>query len=338
MSFPKLLALFLLSFRQSTAQSAEPSSLPRNAVNIADLNATALKQFSFPQSKNTNLFLASMPDPCKKQWANLAGKPMEALADNFKNGKIRLNLECQRLEEEMFRSPYISTMYDLACRSPKDLGRALTKEEESKCGYSLWVYRALIVDRLTFGAAVNNQPPIILFNKLVAAMFSNYIPRNRVFQQMNSIVEELIKQNPDLYIAYQMRAFIYLPLLPSPNAPLDEFDQALLACEAFRLKDPVVAEMRFGYFMHKKDIDGLVKNAKANIAVMPQFGVGHYYLALAYWKQNNKSWAVDELKQAIKIEPENERFRKTLSMIKNAEPGSSGPFTQNVFIRFDQTF
>lgn len=330
------LGLASLIFYPGISQSAARSS-PQKITTAENLNSAPLKHFSFGRQKRNSSF-ASLSESCKKQWITLASNPLGAVANDFKNGKILLNLECQASEEAMFQSPYVGIMYDSVCRDPERIGRARTQEEEVKCKNAFWIYRALIIDRLALISSVKDQPSVILFNKLVAAMFSDYVPRDRVFLHMKGLVEELIRQSPELYTAYQMRAYIYLPLLPGPNPPFDEFNRVLTACEAFHLKDSAVAEMRFGYFIHKKDIDGLIKIAKANILFMPEFGVGHYYLALAYWKKNNKQGAINELQEATKIEPQNERFRRTLALIEKAPLGEGGLFMQDISINFAQTF
>lgn len=308
------------------AAAAQAFAVAGRPKNLVDLDTKPLAAFSAARLEK---FPSTVPATCRAQWATFASAPLlKNLVRDFQTGTLKIDPSCLAAESALFQSPQLEDLYNPQCPSlPND-----------RCGIAVWVYRALVIDNLSNSTPVVYTAPIILVHRLVAALFSNFIPRDRVFLHMRSIADELIRREPRLYMAYRIKAFIYLPLLTNPTPPFAEFDTALKTAEAFNAKDAALAEMRFAYHLARQDFSALERSARAATKMFPKSGLGFYYLGLARWVRKDKLGTLAALRRATTLSPGIERFRKTLVAAERAEAGSRGLFLTKVDIQFDEAF
>jgi tetratricopeptide (TPR) repeat protein len=312
---------------------AQPQGLrkvtSRRMVKAKDVYSQSIKTTIRPGDTN-------IPRQCKTQWRQMIDTKLDDLSIAIKAGDIGFSQACIGEEQKVFAANNL-VFHKMNCAAAMrdDTENGLKQREE--CLRFLAFYRAHIIDLATGRNEedIKNYDAATLMNKILA-FFSSGMMDPKQAKYALKLVEALIAKEPDLYSAYKAKATILFINAVGNGGTLDNeaFEQTVRECNSFNTGDPELDEVQL-MKAAVANAENLAEQIQAFIEANPDSAVGKYYSASSVWKQGDKAGAIRILEDALKIEPENERFKETLAKLQASAPKTEHLFESKLSVRFD---
>lgn len=195
------------------------------------------------------------------------------------------------------------------------------------CLHTAYVYQAQLQSLDLPSELSQVQEPEPLKKALLALIMRAQYGMSFSTEELRGVANRMREVAPEDAGASKLVAFAtVLPLLAiRQGAPEKSWEEALsthLHAEKLSPQDLSLAEL--GIFLQSHGLHDLTQVERQALRLEERFsasGVGLYYLAYVSWKKNDLEKAQDFLRQAIQIQPHEERFQETLSVIQRQQPG-----------------
>lgn len=311
----------------------------QHLIKAIDIASKAIPASSTSSSLVTNTI--DPPAPCKEIWKLIRNKTLTEFDDYFTESEYFPYSKACSDEEFNLLSPNVVQFYQ-DCRK---LIENKTVEEREKiinepphnCFIALFQYRAQIIDYLSGKKEPKEYDTTILMNKIISKWSTGDLSKEALRYNLK-MADALIEKEPNLYAGYKARtAAIFLSRMQDFKEYTDEdFNKAVSDCEDFGVADTELAELRLFEPAYAGDSEKLLQIAKDLNDRDPASGLGFYYIAAFNWKSGFSKEAVESLEKAVKLEPENERFKTSLQRVKTSKPKEQGLFEISLSFSFDE--
>jgi len=220
----------------------------------------------------------------------------------------------------------------------KDFNRIRPIDEKSKsqCLIYLSFFRALRIEELYKNQnEYDSLETTVLVNRILAQIAEMEKMDEAGRAKWRKMTEALLKRMPDSANAIKAHIMTYMMDLKAET--LREGSKLYDYIEDGLEKNPndnQLTELKlFGDGTLNRDFEKVMDFVEAN----PNNPVGHYHLASMYWRQGKRGQAISALEAALKLSPDDPRFRKTLAQAHNSQNNKDSKiFEVQIGFNFDQ--
>ncbi len=317
--------------KENSADPLQTTSLRRQSRALA-LEQKFLKSTRHPISTKTqNDYKNENEISCAELWNQLQIVDLEKVASGSDESTLPHALTCipsdptlKDLHNEYAKE--CAPLWSIQAKNQKP-----TAELLNKCISTAILYRAFANDFRTQNEEISSiDDRILLLDKLLSSLTIK-----KDFTKGLEIADRLLRLEPDLYLSAKAKvvATFMQSLAQNENQPSDwkKVEEALADAKDFGFADTDLIDLEF--FLKTRGLqlsEGFRPLAQQIQNENKNLGIGEYYLSAIEWKLGNKDIAQDYLAQALKKEPENERYRTTLSEMKKVA-NSNDPSEAKIF-------
>ncbi len=299
---------------ESPAVGEAPAVAPPARRRARDLYHQAL-----PKS-TVKATATSSPDPhCASTWTYLAESSFDQLNLDLETGRFALDINCLKSRPDITLTGLSSLKKCLLKTLPEN------PDDLKLCQEELRFYRARVIAELSKNDP--NPSSVVLMNRILA-LFSRPDIMEKGLDEAVKTAEQLVAAEPDLYAA--RKALVTGRMLEGVRVPNGDAELRLMESirQAQRLNpgDSEVFEAGLTPDLSREDFSTIASKVDEFEKQNPQSGMPYYYRASIAWRQNNREQTTAHLNEAIRREPQNQRFRRTLEKTSKAPLGERNLF------------
>lgn len=313
-----LVAIIFIVYTQCVRQGSAPQETHR----LSDLARRALKE---PVSAD----VIKVPLHCQEAFKALGAVSLDqALTEIGKWHSADVDA-CFHKRYSLSETSYASLA---ACHQFRQ--SSTNEPAKLQCERALLAYRAMLLAEI-FESRVNysSMELELLANKLMALVVRSGKLTERQIENWREMADAWIQRSPGNPQAYKTYLASYFSRNFDPRSIREgtEFYDVLT-------RGLKVAPMDVELLELKLLGDGFSSNAFEKVSDFVErysdMAIGYYHLAAQFWRDNRESMAEEALKEALRIEPDNPRFKQALDVVRTTAGKNKKPFQIQLGVRF----
>lgn len=319
-----------------------PSNSSKPQKSLSALRA----EIPLPARRAQDLPKINVPRECQKSWGAILAQSQMDWFESLAEQRIPVEPLCQAWERahipptwggfppaKCFDPRHMRTFLEIGLDPSPDKEQSPRFKQNAQCLQALVFYRCWVIAQATRDLPADTLSATVLSSKIMARFFEMGSDPKALadVREWNALLK---KQDPDMYASYKLD--LILEFAAEPTSPRGVENALEEIRRRFSVQDPELAAVDLVDHLRKKEKEGLAEKIEEAAEKYPQDGRWDYYRGYLSWENRDRAKTIQYIQRALRLDPENPEYKKTLTSVQTAPLGTGKLFALTLGMRFDQ--